>query len=191
MSLRVGNFPLLGYGQVPREKKFAVAVRYSDTLFLIHRIRRSSTGEIFHVTVTGREDEPEWSNWTPHESYHKDGKYHLKSFDHKFHGQQRQKPDASFQGTECIVRQGISAHDAQARNVICHSADFHDVFEIPAELLRGETGQTVFALDVTDAGGPPVLPPGSKVIVQKRFDDDLPEILVTVFVDRLLTDPPA
>lgn len=161
--------------------KIAVAVRDGDDLFLCHRIRRSPTGEIFHMTVTGREDEREWKKWNPHESLHKDGTYHVKIFDKKHFTQKRQVPDSDFSNTESFPTQGLASHEPRARGVPCELVEFDAAMEIPVELLSAKQYETYLAIDLTEPDGPPILPNGSQILAQRRFDDAVPEILVTVF----------
>ena len=163
-----------------KEKQIAVAVCEGYDLFLCHRIRRSPEGDVYHMTVTGR-DEQEWKKWNPHESHHKNGRFRSKSFDHKSFSQRRQVPDSNFRSTECFPRQGIDADRARAFGIRCDRTKFDDVIAIPAERLRAQAGQTDLAIDLTEPGGPPILPQGARILAQHRFDDAVPEILVTVF----------
>ncbi len=158
------------------EKTFAVAIRDGDELFLVHRIRCSSKGEIFHMPVTGREKDSQWRKWAPHESWHREGTLHRKAFDHKLtDAEQRQPPNTNFSGTAAVVEMQISARDASNRNVICDPVEFDEVFEIPADLLGAEVTAR-FTLDLAEAGISPSLPSpglplqGSNVIHLERIE---------------------
>jgi hypothetical protein len=151
---------------------FAVAVRDGADLFLWIRIRRAASG-IYYVFATGREEESEWKNWNPHGSYHKNGRFHHKSFDQKpLPQEQHQKPDASFQGTKQMVTRPISSEEPRLVGVICDPTKFDEVMEVPVSMISPKK---------YEPGGQPIITPGGQILLQHAFDDAVPWILVTVF----------
>ena len=62
----------------PGEQRYAVALRDGSDLWLTLWVRRSPKGEIFIMLPRGNRA------WDPHNSYHRDGTFHAKSFGRKF-----------------------------------------------------------------------------------------------------------
>jgi hypothetical protein len=78
----------------PGERRYAVACREGDDLWLTLWVRRSPKGAFFVMVPRGDRE------WDPHSSYHLDGKFHSKSYDKKMMVQQRQPLTGAFHGTE-------------------------------------------------------------------------------------------
>jgi hypothetical protein len=96
------------------DRMFAVAVRDGDELFLWIRLRRAAGTDIYYVVPTGREDERDWKKWNPHGSWHRDGRVHHKSFDKKMLPvEERQKPDARFEGTYNLITRGLASDEPE------------------------------------------------------------------------------
>jgi hypothetical protein len=159
---------------------FAVAVRDGGDLFLSIRMRRSIDGDIYYVLPTGRRG-PEWKQWNPHGSLHKDGNFHHKSFDRKISPKKVDKPDANFKGTMNMISVGVSSGDPRAFGVKCDCSEFSEVMEVPVSLLSPKKYETYISVDLTERdGGPSINTADGKILAQHRFDDSIPEILVSV-----------
>ncbi len=157
----------------PGDLLYAVAVRDENRLWLFLWIRRSSKGDYY--VFFPRDD----GDWNPHASYHRDGRRHQKSHDHRSHVTQRQKPDACFRGTENVLTTPITAEAVRAVKAAWDIGQFSDTFEIPVDAL--DRGQHDIAIDVVEPGGAALWKPSSRVVMEKRFTDAAPEILVTLW----------
>jgi len=168
--------------QVNQKQKriYAVAVRDNKQLFLFLSICRTPQGDVY--VNFPRNHKP---NFNPHSSYHTSGQHHQKSFGHKAMVRYRQKPDANFRSTENVITTGIASDEPRAINMPCQTTDFHEVFEIPVSELRPEKYRTMISVDITEAGGKPIITPGGRVVRQAIFKDEIPWILVTVFDTNL------
>jgi hypothetical protein len=163
----------------PADRMYGLAVR-DEQLYLILRIRRNAHGEIFYMFPRAGE-----KAWDPHGSYHRDGRYHHKSFDHKMTFKQGPKPDANFIGTINFVATSIESGDPQTINVACQAEDFSQVLEIPiAEISEDRDIQTSITIDISEPGGKPNIVPGSRIIQSWALRDVVPWILVTVSASR-------
>ncbi len=110
-------------GQVNPDSLYAaVAVRDGGDLFLVISIRRRASGDVY--VNFPRDHDP---TWKPHTSVHASGQRHQKSFNHKFDVKHRQKPDASFGGTENVVTIGVASDEPRKINKPCQASDFQDV----------------------------------------------------------------
>ena len=159
-----------------QDSKYAVAVRDGEDLLLFLSICRGPQGDVY--VNFPRDDEPAWK---PHSSYHASGQHHQKSFGHKALVRDRQKPDVNFRGTENVVTTGIASDEPRAINILCQSASFVDVFEIPLSDLRPEKYRTFVSVDISEPDREPIITPGAKVIRQAVFQDRVPWIIVTLF----------
>jgi len=159
-----------------QKRMFALAVRDGADLFLFGSICRGPKGDVYVNFPRGNRP-----NWKPHSSYHASGQHHQKSFGQKSLVYHRQPPDKNFRGTENVVTIGIASDEPRAIGMRCQPTAFQDVFEIPINDLRGENYRTFVSVDITGAGGNPIITPGSKVIRQAIFQDAFPWILVTLF----------
>ena len=159
---------------------YAVAVRDGADLFLILRIRRSQNGDIYTMIPTGRNND-EWKKWNPHASYHADGQYHHKSFDRKMLQRQEQVPDTGFTGTINLMTRPIAANEPRAFGVLCKTAEFSEVFEIPVFEVTSDKYRTHISVDLVEPGGKEIVTPRAKVLRQAVFKDAIPWILVTLF----------
>lgn len=152
---------------------YAVAVRDNAHLWLVLWVKRSTRGEYF---VMFPRDE---AGWDPHASYHRDGRHHHKSHDRKMIITPRQPPTVGFRGTEQMLTTPIELENVRAVKALCDPSQFTGVFEIPGGLLR-QRGSGV-AVDVTEANGPPLAQPWSEIVMQARFSDAVPEVLLTLW----------
>ncbi|MFZ2142528.1 MAG: hypothetical protein WAV78_37260 [Xanthobacteraceae bacterium] len=162
---------------------FALAVRDGDDLFLWIRLRRAAGTDIYYVVPTGREDERDWKKWNPHGSWHRDGRLHHKSFDKKMlQVERRQKPDANFEGTHNLITRGLASDEPRAFGVRCDATKFSVVMEIPVEILSPNHYETYTSVDVSESGLQPLLMGGGeKILLQRVFDDAIPQITATVY----------
>lgn len=95
----------------PGEYRYAVAFREGSDLWLTLWARRSPKGEFFVIRPRGER------GWNPHASYHPDGTFHGKSFDHKMLPVKRQPLTGSFRGTENLGAHG--GHGPKRLTAIC------------------------------------------------------------------------
>ena len=154
---------------------YAVAVRNGD-LYLFLRIRRSPRGDVY-IAIANR-----GGKWNPHGSWHADGRYHQKGHNHASMVHQRQKPDASFRGTENHSTICIEPDYARKVGVICDPNQFSEVLEIRVEKLRPLPSPTNISVDLSAPGGHPIVPGASSVILEHwELRDAVPWILVTLF----------
>lgn len=156
------------------DRMYAVAVRDSGDLYLILRIRRSPSGDVYHLVPRDRKD------WNPHTSYHSSGQFHAKGYGRKALVLQRQQPDSKFSGNENVTTIGIAADEHRANGILCPE-EFDEVFEIPLGELRPERYRTHLSVDLTEPGGQAIITPGATILRQKAFQDAEPWIMVTLF----------
>lgn len=163
------------------EQMYAVSVRDNEELFLILRIRRNRRGEIFCMFPRpGRE------GWDPHASYHLDGKYHHKSFDHKMIVTQGPPLDQNFCGSINLLTTSIKRPDVRAINVICNPDNFDKMLEIPVdEISEDNKVQTSITIDITEPGLSANIIRGSRLVDQLEINDRHPSILITVSAFKL------
>ena len=164
-------------GQVNPDSLYAaVAVRDGGDLFLVISIRRRASGDVY--VNFPRDHDP---TWKPHTSVHASGQRHQKSFNHKFDVKHRQKPDASFGGTENVVTIGVASDEPRKINKPCQASDFQDVIEIPLLDVRAERYLTYISVDMAEPDQQPPLFPGARILRQEVFMDSVPWVFVTVY----------
>src|SRR5713101_351949 len=84
-----------------KDTRFAIAVRDDEGLWLVMSLRRDRKGNVHAFWPTGARAE---TGYHPHVSHQASGWTHFKTFDKPLlPPEQRQKPDASFSGTEHVV----------------------------------------------------------------------------------------
>jgi hypothetical protein len=169
------------------ERMFGIAVRDGADLFLWMRLRRAARTDLYYVLPTGREDDPEWKEWNPHGSWHRNGRLHHKSFDQKmFPAEPKQEPNAAFLGTHNLITRGIASDEPRTFGVRCDPTKFSEIMEIPAGILSPKRYETYTSIDVSEAGLKPLLMGGGEEILsQWVFDDAIPHMTVTVYRWRL------
>ena len=131
--------PNAATNELGKKQTIAVTVREGTNLFLVATVVRGKATDVY--VNWPRDYEPDWK---PHTSHHASGEYHQKNFGYTFDVRQEQKPDAGFKGTKNIIQFGIATGEHSALNINCHPKDFDAVFEIPAELVRGENTSRTF-----------------------------------------------
>lgn len=159
-----------------QKRMYAVAVRDGDDLLLCFRICRSPKGDVY-VEFPRDHDR----GWKPHSSYHASGRHHQKSYGHKNYVVQRERPDANFSGTQCVVQMPIASDEPRKIKVLCNVADFQELFEIAVGEIRPDKYRTGISVDLTDTISQPILIPGAAIIQQSVYKDVLPWIVVTLY----------
>jgi hypothetical protein len=152
---------------------YAAAVRDASDLWLALWVKRTPKGDYF---VMFPSDKPDWD---PHASYHRDGRFHHKSHDRKMIASQRQVPGPGFKGTEQMLTTPLDLESVQSGKTVCDPSQFTGVLEIPGEILH-QGGHTV-AVDLTEANGIALPQPRSQIVIQRRFFDAVPEVLLTTW----------
>jgi hypothetical protein len=153
----------------PGERLYGVAVRDSDNLWLVLWIRRNRNGEFFVMVPRAK------SGWDPHNSYHRDGTFHSKSFDRKLSVQKRQPLTGKFHGTEHLG--AFVGYGPKTVGAICDPTAFAGVVEVPSGILGPKHGSIV--VDLVEPGHEPLSWPFNEVIRQ-TFKDDVPWIVIRV-----------
>jgi hypothetical protein len=151
---------------------YAAAVRDASDLWLVLWVKRNTKSDYF---VMFPRDEP---GWNPHASYHRDGHCNQKSHDRKMIDSQRQVPGSGFKGTEQMLTT-IDLKSVQAAKAFCDPSQFNGVLEIPGEILY--QGSHTVTVDLTEANGSALSQPWSQIVVQRRFLDAVPEVLLTAW----------
>jgi hypothetical protein len=165
---KVGRMKLMR----PGDSTYAIAIRDGSNLWLALWIRRSAKPEyfIFHPTTDG--------NWNPHSSLHKDGTFHLKSYDQLMLAPQRKQLPSAVKGTEHLGAYG--GFGPKAVGAICDPADFTGVFEVPPGVLGPRNGILTVDLMEPGSGAEPLMHP-AKEVARHLFNDAVPHVLVRVF----------
>ena len=157
----------------PDERLYAVAVEDKAGLWLSLWVRRSPRGEYF--VLIPRSD----GAWNPHASWHFDGTFHHKTYGHPTAARRRQRPDASFKGTENMITTPISA-DACRIGAVCRPSEFDGVLMISASRVRGRHPHLV-SVDLAEAKRREVWQPGSRIADQRIFEACLPSVIITLW----------
>lgn len=155
----------------PGESTYAIAIRDNLDLWLALWIKRSSKSEffIFHPASDG--------NWNPHSSLHRDGKFHMKSYDKAMLESRKQSPSA-IKGTEHLGAYG--GFGPKAVGAICEPADFTGIYEAPPHVLGPRNGMVTVDLIEPGSGAQPLMHPAEEV-GRHCFIDASPHVLVRIF----------
>jgi hypothetical protein len=156
------------------ELLYAIAVNEASDLWLTLCVRRSAKPEYFVMLPRNNR-----RGWDPHASYHNDGRLHQKSYNKKLQVFQRQIPGPKFQGTENMLMTSLDLEDTRSVKVLCDPGLFNGVLEIPGEVLR--QGHHIVAVDLTDANGTALAQSGFQIVIQRRFSEAFPEVLLTLW----------
>jgi hypothetical protein len=165
-----------------QSRMYAVAVRDGPQLFLVCRIRRSVTGDVY--VLPPRPD----PNWSLHVTYHATGHAHANPHDPPYHVSHWQRPGTHFEGTRPMSTMAIAAGAPRLTDMPCRVEDYADVFEISVSDLRPEMGRTMLSVDLTAPSGQPIIPTSARVLRQAIFQDASPWITITL-VDTHPMDP--
>jgi hypothetical protein len=158
----------------PGEKLYAVAVRDGDNLWLVLWVRRNRKGEFFVMVPRTKK------GWDPHTSYHSDGTFHIKSFDHKLSVQKRQPLTGDFRGTEHLG--AYAGYGPKSVGAICESSAFSGVVEVPSGILGAKDGLII--VDLVEPDHEPITWP-FKEIKHQIFKDDVPWIVIRVGTQQI------
>jgi hypothetical protein len=160
----------------PGLHRYAVAIRDSSGLWLTLWVKRSLKGDIYVLWPRGD------ARWNPHTSYHRDGKWHQKSYGKKFLVRQRQPLNASFRGTENV---GVFAgHGGKSIGAICDSTHFSGVVELGPGILGPVHGNV--AVDLVEPGCEPMdlMLRDHKEVAHQEFRDAVPYVVIRVFASE-------
>ena len=153
------------------EYRYGIAIEDDGQLWLTLWVKRSPNGEYFICYPRGR------GTWNPHASYHRDGRYHQKSYGLKSSVQQRQAL-AVFKGTEHL---GMFAGHGPGM-AVCDPAGFTSVLRVSAGVLTGRSGCVL--IDLVEPGHTPAAHhravPGLKIVTEKTYRDCSPWVVVAV-----------
>jgi hypothetical protein len=153
----------------PGERLYAVAVRDDGNLWLVLWVRRNRKGEFFVMVPRAK------SGWDPHNSYHLDGTFHVKSFGQKLEVQQRQPLTGDFHGKEHLG--AYKGYGPKSVGAICDRSAFAGVVEVPSGILGPTHGSIV--VDLVEPDHEPISWP-FKEVVRETFKDDVPWIVIRV-----------
>jgi hypothetical protein len=161
---------VMKFKPVPGEYRYGVAVRDDGQLWLTTWIRRAPKGDVY--VLIRRND----GDWNPHTSYHRDGRFHSKSFGHKaLTGTKRQPLTSAFQEVEHIGM--FAGHGPKTIGAICDPAMFSTVMEVPTGILGPRDG--FVAVDLVQPGCEP-FDLFNPVIQTRVFEDAVPWIVIRV-----------
>ncbi len=152
---------------------YGIAVRNDIGLWLLARVRRSRSGDVYFLIQTAE------TTRDVHASYHESGERHLRSYGWKHFATQLQRPDASFRGVETIFALALPPGQASSP-VPCVAEEFDQVFEIPESDLPADEDHAL-VVDLTGKGGEPSLGPWREIVVRYRITDRVPWIVITVW----------
>jgi hypothetical protein len=157
---------------VPGEHRYAVAVREGPDLWLTLWVRRSRKGEFFVIVPRAKE------GCDPHTSYHLNGTFHSKSFDHKFGTQRRQPLTGAFRGAEHLG--AYAGHGPKGVGAICDRAAFSGPLEVLPGLLGPRNGSVAVDLAEPNVELMPWPFVGGEVVQRATFKDSLPWLVLRV-----------
>lgn len=156
----------------PGERRYAVAISNATELSLTLWVRRSTKSEFFVMVPRGDRA------WDPHVSYHLDGAVHVKSYSMKSEWKQEQPLTGPFHG---VVNLG--AHAGHGSGAVCDPSAFTGVVAVPPGVLGSRDGAV--HVHLCEPGAMPSADdwPFRKVYTQRRFDDAVPHVVITVVVE--------
>jgi hypothetical protein len=155
---------------------YAVAVRDGSDLWTTLWVRRSPRGDVYVLVPRGDR------GWDPHASYHRDGRFHSKSFGRVLGQPQNRQPlDGNFQGTEHLGM--YAGHGPHSVGAVCDPAAFTGIMEVEPGILRPRGGAVV--VDLAMPGVEPVSIAPWTVLQQKVFTEAVPQVVV-----RIASHPP-
>jgi hypothetical protein len=116
-------------------------------------------------------------DWNPHNSYHRDGRFHIKSYRHKLGSpQQRQVLTGTFQGTEHLG--AFIGHSPKYVGALCDPSVFSGVVEVATGILGPRNGGVV--VDLVEPGCEPLTVPNT-IVQEGVFRDTVPWIVIRIF----------
>jgi hypothetical protein len=159
---------LMKLQQVPREQKYAVAIKdESSDLWLTLWVRCSRKGEVFIMMPRGDR------NWDAHASYHLDGTFHQKGYGVKLGVPQKRQPlTAAFQGSESLGC--YAGHGTKSIGAVCDPAAFTGLVSVEPGILGPRHGSV--EIDLVEPGREPE--PTERRHIFTR--GDRPSVVITV-----------
>jgi hypothetical protein len=154
---------------IPGEFRYAVAVRHGSDLWLAIWVRRGPKGDVY--VLIPRSD----PIWDPHTSYHRDGTFHSKSFNHKMSSSKKQPLTDAFSGSEHMSMFG--GYNPKSIGAVCDPAMFSGVVEVPPGILGPRDG--FVSVDLVEPGCDP-LDLYNPVVITQVFKDKVPWIVIRV-----------
>jgi len=176
-------------GTMIKDTRFAIAVRDDEGLWLVMSLRRDRKGNVHAFGSTGARAE---KGYNSHVSHHASGWMHFKTFDKPLlPPEKRQKPDASFSGTEQVVTTPICLQTLRGTRAFkrpCRVEKYPGgVFEIAAsEISPTPPGRTAVAIDLVSPGAPPLIYPLTAALRRHIFTDAIPHISVTLWDQEMM-----
>ena len=158
----------------PQSRMYAVAVRDGPELFLVCRIRRTVTGDVY---VLPPRPDPAWHL---HVTYHACSHARANPDTPPYHVSHWHRSGTHSQGVRPMSAMGMTASGPRLTHAPCQVEDYADVFEIAVSDLRPDPGGTMLSVDLTAPSGQPSLAPGARVLRQAIFRDATPWIMITL-----------
>jgi hypothetical protein len=157
--------------------KNAVAIRGTDgTLALLLRVVRSPSG-IYVVFAAGQHRK----RHDPHTSWHRDGRFHHKSFDREIFERRKRQPLEGFVGVESFITTSTNRTDAPHLPA-CDPAEFTNVMEVPITVLKEAPHGTQVHVELLGPESEPVVPtPGHRLIQRHVVADENPRIAISLY----------
>jgi ribosomal protein L30 len=152
----------------PGEYRYALAFRDGADLWMTLWVKRNHKGEFFVMLPSS---DPKWD---AHNSYHLDGRKHMKSYGRKFEVQKGQRLDGVFHGTETMGAFG--GHSPKALGAVCDPKDFSRVMVVPPDLLGPRDGHVV--VDLVEPNCDPLSWPN--IVHQEIFKDFVPWVVIRI-----------
>jgi len=136
---KIGRMKLRGLR--PGEYRYAVVVRVGSDLLLTMWVRRDPKGDVYALMPRNRGN--------PHASYHRDGTFHHKSYDHQMAVSKRQPLTGDgFKGCEHFGM--FAGHSPKSVGAVCDPTKFTGVLEVPPGILGPKDG--FVAVDLVEPG---------------------------------------
>jgi hypothetical protein len=163
-------FGEMKFKPMPRECRYAVAVRDGSDLWLTTWVRRAPRGDVYVLIPRNDRD------WNPHTSYHSDGTFHSKTFfDHKIAYPKKQPLTAAFKGCEHMGM--FAGHGPRRVGAVCNPAHYTAVMEVAPGILGPRNG--FVAVDIVEPDCAP-LELYNPVIQTQVFKEAVPWLVIRV-----------
>jgi ribosomal protein L30 len=151
------------------EHRYAVAFRDGSDLWMTLWVKRTRKGEFFVMLPSGN---PEWDH---HNSYHLDGRKHMKGRGRKTMFPKKGQPlTGAFRETEHLGAFG--GHCPKSLGAVCDPKAFTGVMEVPPGVLGPLDG--VVIVDLVEPNGEPLFWPN--VVRQEIFRDVVPWVVIRI-----------
>lgn len=151
------------------EHRYAVAFREGSDLWMTLWVKRTRKGEFFVMLPSGN---PEWDH---HNSYHLDGRKHMKGRGRKTIFPKKGQPlIGTFRATEHLGAFG--GHSPKSLGAVCDPRAFSGVMEVPRGVLGPADG--VVIVDLVEPNVEPL--PWPNVVRQEVFSDVVPWVVIRI-----------